>query len=54
MIEQFSGLCSSTMSSLLEIYSMQDWGMTWPQFIEQFAVEMRSEMDSWKDDDIEN
>lgn len=54
MIEQFSGLCSSTMSSLLEIYSMKDWGMTWPQFIEQFAMEMRAEMESWKDDDIEN
>ena len=40
MIEEFSGISHNTLSALLSIYAMQDWGMTWVQFLEQFTCEI--------------
>ena len=40
MIEEFCGVCSKTMSILLDAYQMKDWGMTWVEFLEQFTCEI--------------
>lgn len=40
MIEEFCGVCSKTMSILLDVYQMKDWGMTWVEFLEQFTCEI--------------
>lgn len=40
MIEEFCGVCSQTMSTLLDAYQMKDWGMTWVEFLEQFTCEI--------------
>ena len=37
MIEEFDNVCSKTMSTLLDIYQMKDWGMSWAEFLEKFA-----------------
>lgn len=40
MIEEYSGLCSETMGTLLDIYQMKDWEMSWKEFLKQFLFEM--------------
>lgn len=52
MIEEFSNICSDTMSRLLEIYAMDDWGMTWVQFLEQFTGEMLDTIGKWQSEAI--
>ena len=53
MIEEFSGICHSTLSALLSIYAMQDWGMTWAQFLEQFTCEILETIEEWKNETID-
>ena len=38
MIEKFIDVCSDIKSTLLEIYQMKDWGMTWVEFLEKFTA----------------
>lgn len=52
MIEEFSGICHNTMSALLSIYSMQDWGMTWVEFLEQFTCEILKVVGEWQSEAI--
>lgn len=50
MIEEFSGVCSNAMSTLLDAYQMKDWEMTWAQFLEQFSGEMLDTVNKWKNE----
>ena len=50
MIEQFCGVCSDAMSTLLDAYQMKDWHMTWKEFLEQFSYEMMGMVEKWKTD----
>ena len=50
MIEQFCGVCSDAMSTLLDAYQMKDWHMTWKEFLEQFSYEMIGMVEKWKTD----
>lgn len=52
MIEEFSGICHNTLSALLSIYTMQDWGMTWVQFLEQFTCEILDTIGEWQNEAI--
>ena len=50
MIEQFCGVCSDAMSTLLDAYQMKYWHMTWREFLEQFSYEMMGMVEKWKTD----
>ena len=52
MIEEFCGVCSDAMHTLLDAYQMQDWGMTWVQFLEQFTGEILDTIGSWQSEAI--
>ena len=40
MIENFCGICSESMSTLLEIYQMKNWGLTWAEFLKEINKEI--------------
>ena len=48
MINDFSNICSETMSELLDIFNMKDWKMTWEEFLNQFQTEMLTHIENWK------
>lgn len=52
MIEEFSGVCSDALSTLLDIYQMKDWQMTWKEFLAQFTKEMLAAIEKWKNEEI--
>jgi hypothetical protein len=52
MIEKFCGVCSESMSTLLEVYQMKDWGMTWAEFLDEFIKETLEIVDKWKKENI--
>jgi hypothetical protein len=52
MIEKFCGICSENMSTLLEVYQMKDWGMTWAEFLDEFIKETLETVDEWKKENI--
>ena len=52
MIEEFCGVCSDTMRTLLDTYQMKDWGMTWVEFLEQFTCEMLDTIGEWQSNAI--
>ena len=52
MIEKFCGICSESMSTLLEVYQMKDWGMTWVEFLDEFIKETLETADKWKKENI--
>ena len=52
MIEEFSGVCSDALSTLLDIYQMKSWDMTWEKFLAQFTEEMLAAIEKWKNEEI--
>ena len=52
MIEEFSGVCSDAMSTLLDVYQMKNWGMTWEKFLAQFEEEILATIEKWKNEEI--
>lgn len=52
MIEEFDNVCSKTMSTLLDIYLMADWGVTWAEFLEKFAEVMLNTIEEWQGEEI--
>ena len=52
MIEKFCGVCSESMSTLLEVYQMKDWGMTWAEFLDDFIKETLETADKGKKENI--
>lgn len=48
MINDFCGVCSNAFSELLDAYQMKDWGMSWQEFLEQFAKEISVSVENWK------
>ena len=52
MIEEFCGICSESMSTLLEVYQMKDWGMTWAEFLNEFTKEILDIINKWKKENI--
>ena len=52
MIEEFSGVCSDAMSTLLDVYQMKNWDMTWENFLAQFTEEMLAAIEKWKNEEI--
>lgn len=52
MIEKFCCVCSKSMSTLLEVYSMKDWEMTWTEFLDEFTKEILETINKWKEEDI--
>ena len=52
MIEEFSGVCSEVMNTLLDVYQMKDWEMSWVQFLEQFTCEMLDTIGEWQTEAI--
>lgn len=52
MIENFYDICSKSMSTLLEIYQMKDWKMTWAEFLNEFTKEMLDTINEWKKENI--
>ena len=52
MIEEFSGVCSDAMSTLLDVYQMKDWGVSWVEFLTQFTEEILATIEEWKNEEI--
>ena len=52
MIEQFSGVCSDALSTLLDVYQMKKWDMTWENFLVQFTEEILAAIEKWKNEEI--
>ncbi len=52
MIEKFCDICSESMATLLEIYQMKDWKMTWVEFLNEFAKEILDTINEWKKENI--
>ena len=52
MIEEFSGVCSDAMSTLLDVYQMKNWDMTWENFLAQFEEEILVTIERWKNEEI--
>ena len=52
MIEDFSGVCSDALSTLLDVYQMKNWDMTWEQFLAQFTEEILAAIEKWKNEEI--
>ena len=52
MIEEFSGVCSDALSTLLDIYQMKNWDMTWEKFLTQFTEEILAAIEKWKNEEI--
>ncbi len=52
MIEEFSGVCSDALSTLLDVYQMKNRGMTWEKFLAQFTEEMLAAIEKWKKEEI--
>lgn len=52
MIEKFCGVCSESMSTLLEAYQMKDWEKTWEEFLDEFTKEILETVDKWKKENI--
>ena len=52
MIEEFSEVCSDAMSTLLDVYQMKNWGMTWEKFLTQFTKEILATIEEWKNEEI--
>jgi hypothetical protein len=53
MIEEFSGVCSEAMSTLLDAYQMEDWKMSWKEFLKQFLQEMVDTIEHYQIDEEE-
>jgi hypothetical protein len=52
MIEKFCGICSESMSTLLEVYQMKNWEMTWEEFLDEFTKEILDTISKWKKENI--
>ena len=54
VIEPYCGICDQIFSKLLDIYQMQDWDMTWEEFLNQFELELQEKIANWKKEDFED
>ena len=54
VVEPYCGICDQTFSKLLDVYQMQDWGMTWEEFLNQFELELQEKIENWKKEDFED
>lgn len=52
IIESYCGVCSQAFGTLLDVYQMRDWEMTWEEFINQFEKEIQDEIKLWKKEEI--
>ena len=52
MIEEFSGVCLDALSTLLDVYQMKNWDMTWEEFLAQFTEEILAAIEKWKNEEI--
>lgn len=52
MIENFCDICSKSMSTLLDIYQMKNWEMTWTEFLDEFTKEILDTINEWKKENI--
>lgn len=53
MIDEFCGACSEAMSTLLDAYQMEDWKMSWKEFLKQFLREMTDTIERYQIDEEE-
>lgn len=49
MINNFSAIFDDIFSTLLDIYQMKDWQMSWKDFLIQFNKEASEKILEWKD-----
>jgi hypothetical protein len=40
------------MSTLLEVYQMKNWEMTWEEFLDEFTKEILDTISKWKKENI--
>ena len=52
IIEPYCGVCDKTFNTLLDVYQMKDWDMTWGEFLTQFEKEIQDEIKIWKKEEI--
>lgn len=52
MINEFCGVNEQIFSTLLDAYIMEDWEMTWEEFLNQFMVELAPSFEEWKKEKV--
>lgn len=52
IIEKKCGVCEQAFGTLLDVYQMFDWGVTWSEFVDQFEKEIQDEIRIWKKQEI--
>lgn len=48
-INEFCGFCDNTFDTLLDVYQMKDWGMSWLEFITVAYCEFGKKFAEWLD-----
>ena len=51
--QDFDVMCRGLMIKLLDLYNMNDWGMTWIEFTEKFTGVMLDTIGYWQMIDLE-
>lgn len=52
IIDKFCGLTDQLFSTLLDVYQMTDWKMSWKEFIEQAQKEVDEWFEKIKEEEI--
>ena len=53
MINEFCEINEQIFSTLLDIYQMTYWDMTWEEFLNQFMVELVPDVEEWKKEKVD-
>lgn len=53
-IEDYCGVCSQAFGTLLDVYQMENWEMTWNEFLDQFEKELQEEIKKWREERVDN
>lgn len=51
-INDYSLFAEKTCHFLLDIYQMEDWSLSWNNFLDEATKEFKEEIEAWKDTDI--
>ena len=52
IIEPYGGICDKIFNTLLDVYQLKDWEMTWSEFLNQFEKEIQDEIKLWQKEEI--
>ena len=53
MIDEYCRMCDDLFETLLDVYQMKDWKMTQKEFITQAQLEINTQCEKWKNEEVE-